>query len=131
PPIARRDAEDTLPRREAADQTAEDQRRVVAIREAVHHADGALRAAVARIRAERGERQALERRQLARGGLDQEPDLPVAGVIAERDRPAVGSTHAALRAEDQVLRPAELARIPAHPRVLREPEDVAARTLEQ
>ena len=47
---------------------------------------------------ERGEGQALEARQLLGGGLHEEPDFPVPGVIAERDGSAVGGAHAALGA---------------------------------
>ena len=43
-------------------------------------------------------------RQLLRGRLHEQPDLPVAGVIAERDRRAVGGADAALGAEHEELR---------------------------
>src|SRR5437660_7542451 len=62
---------------------------VVTIGEAVHHADGALRAAVARIRAVRGEREAFERAQLFGRRLHQQADLRVTGVIAESARMAI------------------------------------------
>ena len=62
---------------------------------------------------EAGERQALERAQLLGGRLHQQADLPVAGVIAEGDRRAVGGADAALGAEDEELWAAELARDPS------------------
>ena len=74
---------------------------------------------------------AAQRAQLLRRGLHEQADLPVAGVIAERDRRAVRRADAALRAEDEELRAAELARVPAHAGVLRQPEEVAAGALEQ
>ena len=48
--------------------------------------------------------------QLLGRGLHQQPDLPVAGVVAERERRAVRLADAALRAEDQDLRAPELRR---------------------
>ena len=47
--------------------------------------------------------------QLLGRRLHQQADLPVAGVIAERDRRAIGGAHAALRAEiKNCLRPSSL-----------------------
>ena len=69
--------------------------------------------------------------QLLGGRLHEQADFPVAGVIPERDGPAVGGADAALGAEHQELRPAQLARVPAHAGVLGQPEDVAARPLDQ
>ena len=79
-------------------------RRVVAVGQAVHHARRALRAAVARVGA-RSRRTARSRSALQLLGrrLHQQADLPVAGVVAERDRRAVGGAQAALGAEDQEL----------------------------
>ena len=55
-----------LPRRQRADQPAQHHRGVVAIGQAVHHAGRALRAAVAGIGAEAGERDAAERTAVPR-----------------------------------------------------------------
>ena len=52
----------------------------------------------------RGERHDARRAQRLGGGAHEQADLPVAGVVAERDRRAVLGAQAALRAEDQELR---------------------------
>ena len=129
--VARGDAEHAPPRGERPGQPPQHHRRVVAVGQAVHHARRALGAPVARVRAEAGERQAAERGQLLGGRLHEQPDLPVSRVVPERDRLAVGGADAALGGEHEELWSAKLARIPAHARVLGEPEDVAARALEQ
>ncbi len=129
--VAGRDAQHPAPRGQRARETPQHDGRVVAVGEAVHHARGALGAAVARIGAEARERQPAQRGDLLRGRLHQQPDLPVPGVIAERHRPAVGGADTALRGEHQVLRPAQLARVPPHARVLGHAEDVAAGALAQ
>ena len=118
-------------RRQRADQPPQDHRGVVAIGQAVHHAGGALRAAVAGIGAEAGEGDAAERLQLVRRRLHEQADFPVAGVIAERDGRAVGVADAAGRAEDQELAAAQFGRLPAHADVLRPAEQVAARRFAQ
>ena len=123
--------EDAPARRERADQAAEHLRRVVPVGQAVHHPDRALRAAVARVGDEAGERQALEAAQLPGRRLHEEAHLPVSGVVAEGDRLTVGRADPALGREDQELRAAELPRVPPHAGVLGPAEHVAARTLEQ
>ena len=77
--------------RQRADQAAEDDGRVVAVGQAVHHAGRALGAAVARV-GDHARRTATtpSRLQLLGRRLHQQADLPVAGVIAQRDRRAVG-----------------------------------------
>src|SRR5262249_35412246 len=103
---------------------------VVTGRQAVHHPDGALRAAIARIRAESREWQALLGGELPPGGLPPQADLPVTGVRRQRVGVTPGGAHPAVRPEHQKLRTVEFARIPTHARVLRETEDIAAWTLE-
>ena len=73
-------------RRQRTNQPAQHHGRIVAIRQAIHHADGALRAAVARIGAEAGERHAAEPSNLLGRRLHEQPDFPMAGVIAQSDR---------------------------------------------
>ncbi len=90
-------------RGQRADQAPEDGGRVVAVGQAVEHARGALRAAVARVGAVAGERHRARRLQLFRRRLHQQADFPVPGVVAQRDRRAVGGADAAVRAEDQEL----------------------------
>ena len=96
--VARRHAQHAAPRRQRPDQPPQHHRRVVAVRQAVEHAGRALRAAVARIGAIAGERHAPRGLQLRGRRLHEQPDFPVAGVIAERDRRAVGCADAAVRA---------------------------------
>ena len=64
-------------------------------------------------------------------GPHQQPDLPVARVVAEREGRAVRLANAALRAEDQELRLPERGGLPAHADVLRPAEDVPARPRQQ
>ena len=103
------------PRRQRADQPAEDHRRVVAIGQAVHHAGGALGSAVARVGAEAGEGHEAERLQFLGRRLDLSSDFPVAGVIAQRDRAAVRRAKPAGGAEDQEFLAAELLRVQPMP----------------
>ena len=86
-------------RRQRADQPAEDDRRVVAVRQAVQHARRALRAAVARVGARRRRTGSPPSRlnSSAAASIEQ-ADLPVPGVVAERDRRAVVGADAAVRA---------------------------------
>ena len=124
--VAGGDAQHALSRRQRPDQTAQHHGRVVAVGQRVHHPGRALRAAVARVGDETGERDHAEILEARGRRLHQQADLPVAGVIAERDRRAVRRADAALRAQDQEFRVAQAARRPAHAGVLREAEDVAA-----
>ena len=112
-------------RGQRADQPAQHDGGVVAIGQAVHHAGRALRAAVARVGDKAGEGDGAQPAELLGRGLHQQADLPVAGVVAERDGAAVGRADAALRAEDQELAAAQLGRVPAHAGVLRQAEDGA------
>ena len=125
--VAGGDPEDAGPPRQRADLAAHHDRGVVAIGQAVHHSRRALGAAVARVGARGRERQARRLADRLGGRAHQQADLPVAGVVAERDRLAVVAAQAALRAEDQVGRARGLARVPAHAGVLGEAEEVAAR----
>src|SRR5690606_4231419 len=66
------------------------------------------------------------------GGLaHQEADLPVTGVIPQSDRLSVLAAETSLRAHDHELRSESGGRVPAHTDVLREPEEVATRLLQQ
>ena len=132
PLVARRDAQHGLPRRQRADEAPQHDGRVVAVRQAVEHAGRALRAAVARIRC-RSPRTARSPAgaQRVRRLLDEEADLPVPRVIAERDGRAVGRAHAARGREHQHLRPPELARGQAHAHVLSPAEEVTAGPADQ
>ena len=62
---------------------------------------------------------------LFRRGLQQQPNFPVAGVVAKCQRRPIGVTYATLRAQDQVLIPQHAPRVEAHADTLRQPKDVA------
>ena len=129
--VAGRDAQHALAPGQRADQPAEDDRRVVAIRQAVHHPGRALRPPVARVGDHPRERHDVQRAQLLGRLADEQADLPVARVIAQRDRLAVRGPQAALRAQDQVGIAGDLARRPAHAGVLGQAEEVARRPVPQ
>src|SRR5581483_2266760 len=112
--------------RVAAHQPAHHLRRVVAVRQAVVHPGGALCPAVARVGDRAGEWHAPQPGKLLRGRLHEQPDLPVPGVEAERDRRAVLGPQPAVGAEDEELLAAEPVGVPAHADVLRPAEQVAA-----
>ena len=88
---------------------------VVAVGQGVEHARSALRAAVAGVGAIGGERHGAEGFQFLGRRLHQQPDFPVSGVIAERDRRAVRRADAAVRAEDQEFLAAQRRRVPPMP----------------
>ena len=89
--------------RQRTGQPAKNNRGVIAIRQAVEHPGRSLRASIARIGAKAGKGNGLQPAKFFRRRLDQQSDLPMAGVIAERDRLAVRRAHSALRAENEKL----------------------------
>ena len=123
--------EDAAPRGERSNQPAEDGRRVVPVGEAVEHRRRALRTAIAGVRAGGGEWNRASPFEFVRRGLHEEADFPVPGVVAERDRRAVGRANAAVRRQDEELIAADGGRLPAHAGVLRPPEDIAGGTRPQ
>ena len=131
PLVAGGHAHHRLARGQRAHEAPQDDGGVVAVGQAVEHAGRALRASVAGIGAERGERNAAEPADLLRGGLDEEADLPVPGVIAERERRAVRIADAAEGAEHEHLGAPQVGGRPAHSDVLRPAEDVAAGTVDE
>ena len=104
-----------------------DDGRIVPVGQAVEHAGRALRSPVARVAAIDREREGSRGAQRFGGAAHEQAELPVAGVIAERDRLALLRAQAAQRADDHILRSAERVGAPAHPGVLGQAEDVAAR----
>ena len=126
PFVAGGDAEHAAPRGQRADQPAQHDRGVVPVGEAVEHAGGAVGAAVARIADVAGKGHGAGRRHRAGGFFHEQADLPVSGVVTERDWRAVGGADAALGTEDEKLFTAEQGGIPAHAGVLRQPKEVAA-----
>ena len=129
--VAGADADHAPAVRQAAHEPAQHECRVVAVGQRVEHAGRALRPAVARVRDVCGERQPAEAVELHRGLANEQSDLPVAGVVAERDGRAVVGANAAERREEQELVASDLRRLPAHAGVLREAEHVAGRALLQ
>ena len=120
-----------LARGQRADLPAEDGGRVVAIGQGIVHARSALGPSVARVGAVGGERHGAHRRQLFRRRLHQQSDLPVTGVIAQRDRRTVGPADAAVGAQDEDFLAAHALQIPAHAGVHGPAEEVARGPLEQ
>ena len=88
--VAGRDPHDARPARQRPDQAAHRDRRVVAVGQAVEHPGRSLRAPVAGIAAVGRERDDALLAQRLGCGPHEQADLPVAGVVAERDRRAVG-----------------------------------------
>ena len=111
--VARADRDDAAPRRQAADEPAEDERGVVAVRERVEHPGRSLRSPVARVGDVRRERQGAEPVELLRRLPHEQADLPVAGVVAERHRRPVVRAQAPLRGEDQERVARRLRRAPS------------------
>ena len=129
--VAGGDAEQAAAVGQRAHQPAHRHRRVVAVRQAVEHAGGALGAPVAGVRAHHRERQAALLGQRLGRRAHQLVDLPMTGMQAQRHRAAVGGAQAALGAEDQVRIAPDLAGAPAHAGVLGHAEQVAAGRLAQ
>ena len=125
PLVAGGDPEDSLAARQRPNQAPENDGRVIAIRQAVHHPGGPLGTAVAGVGNHAGKRDDVEPPQLLGGFFDQEADLPVAGVIAQSDRLAIGPAQAPLSAQNQVWVARDLGCGPAHARVLGQAEEIA------
>ena len=112
--------------RQGADQSTEYDRSIVAVRQAVHHAHRSLRTSVTGIAAVARKGNATAGTNLLSPRLHQQPDFPVTGVVAKSHRATVRSTHATQGAKNEKFLSAQLARLPAHPRVLRPAEKMAA-----
>ena len=111
----------------------QDDRGVVAVRQAVEHARRALRSSVARIGAVAGKRDARRRAQLLRPPRSQQSDFPVARCDS-RGRAGVPSRRAdaAVRARGSgTSGRRSSAGLPAHADVLRPAEEVAARPMQE
>ena len=104
---------------------------VVAARQAVEHAGGALRAAVAGVGAIGREGDGAQRLELPRSRFHHQADLPVPGVIAQRDGRARAVADTAMRAENQDFLAAQRARVPSHAGILAPSEQVAGWAREQ
>ena len=124
--VAGGDAEHAAPRGQGADQPAQDHGGVVAVGQTVEHAVGAIGAPVAGIADVAGEGNGLGRGEHAGRLLHQQADLPVPGVVTERDRCAVRCTDAALGAQNEKLFAQHRGRRPTHAGVLGPAEEIAA-----
>ncbi len=129
--VAGGDAQDAGAGGQRADEAAEDGGGVVAIGQRIEHAGGALGAAVAGVGAVGGEGDGAVGLELFGGGVHEQADFPVAGVVAESDGRAVGGADSAMGAEDEELLTAERGRVPAHAGVLAQAEEVAGRAVEE
>ncbi len=98
----------------------------MAVREAINHAVSALGAAIARVGTKAREGNGLQSAKFVRRRMDQQADLPVAGMIAQRDGTPIGRAKSALRAENQKVFASDFSRIPSHASILRKPKKIAA-----
>ena len=131
PLVAGRYAEHAFTRRQGSHQTSQHHRRIVAKRQGVHHARGALGAAIAGIGASPCKRNPMQRLQLTRGLGNQKAHFPMSGVKPERDRPTVLRAQTAMCAENQKLRIEQPRRIPTHSRILAQAEEISRRLFQQ
>lgn len=104
---------------------------VIAKRKAIEHAGCSLCATVARNRTEARERNCFQPTKFFGGGLNKQTDLPMTGVIGERDGFAIGRAASALGAKDEKLFAPDFGGIPAHACVLRHAEQIATGTVQQ
>ena len=113
------------------DQPPKNDRRIIAIRQAVEHPGRSLRAPIARIGAKPANGMDFNLSKFLRRRLHEQTDFPMPRVITQRNRLPIRRAHAALRAQNQKLFAAQLRRIPAHPGILRHPENIAAGTFQK
>ena len=106
--------------------SAEDLGGVVPVWEGVHHAGGALCAAVAGVGAEGGEREAVQAVEFACCGFDHRGEFEVSGVETEGYRGAVFFSESAGGCEDDELLTHQFGGIPPHTGVLGHAEVVTA-----
>ena len=118
PFVAGGDAQHALATGQRAGQPAEDGRGIVAVRQTVKHPRGALRATITGVRAEGSEGNRAKGSQPLRSGLHEEADFPVAGVIAQGQRAAVGQPDPSLGGKNEKLPVGCAVGGPAHPRIL-------------
>ena len=129
--VASGHAEHPHPLRKGSYQTAEDDGRVIAKRQAIEHAHRALGAAITGIGNRGGKGQRLALAKGFSGGPREEANLPVPGVVTQRDGATVFSSNAALGTEDEELLAAQFGRVPSHARILGHAEEVPAGGLAQ
>ena len=130
--VAGGDADDAAARGQRADQAAEDARRRRCGRAGNRTSRWCPGCGRRRGRCNRPAKgTAPSALQFLGGGVHQQADFPVAGVVAERDGRAVGGANAAVGAEDEELLAAERGGVPAHAGVLAPAEEIAGGPLEQ
>ncbi len=125
PLVARRNSEHSRARRQRSHQAAKHNRSIVAIRQRIQHSRSSLRPAVTGIGACSRKRHGVERFQLTRSLGNQQANLPVSRVESKRDRTPIRTAKPAMRAQNQNLRPQQARRIPSHPRILRQAEEIS------
>ena len=101
--IASGDAQHAFARRQGTNESAQDGRGIVAIGEAVHHADCALGAPIAGIADETSKGNHIVFLEFPGGGLGEQTYFVMSGVIAQRDGRAIFGADAALGAEDEIF----------------------------
>ena len=124
-------AEHPDPLRQGSDQPAEDNGRVIAIRQAIEHAHRALGATITGIGYTGSERQRLAVSKRLSRRPREETNLPMARVVAQRDGATIFGPDSALGAEDEELLAAQFGRVPSHARILSHAEEVPAGSLAQ
>jgi hypothetical protein len=101
--IAGRDTHHAFPGGQRTDEPAENHCRIVTIRQGIEHAGSPLAPAVTGVGTVAGKRDRAQRFQLPSRRFHEQADFPMAAVVAERDRLAVGGTQAAVRGKQQDL----------------------------
>ena len=124
-------AEHPDPLRQGSDQPAEDNGRVIAIRQAIEHAHRSLGATITGIGNIGSEGQRLALAEGFGGGPREETDFPVTRVVAQCNGATVFGPNSALGAEDEELLATQFGRVPSHARILGHAEEVPAGGLAQ
>src|SRR4030095_5681414 len=91
------------------------------------HSGRALRSAITRVAAKCRERNCPARAERSGGFIDELSDLPVAGVISQREWATVCVAPSTSCAHDDVFGSTQCRRAPPHPNVLRQAEKIPAR----
>ena len=127
PLVASRHPQHPAPERQRANQPPQHHRRIIPVRQRIKHPVRPLSPAVARVAHRPRKRHLPHPAQLPRRRLHQQADFPMPRMIPQRHGPPVRRPQPALRAQDQKLRPVCQRRLPAHPDILRKPENIPAR----
>ena len=129
--IAGGNADDAFAGRQRTDETTQHDGGIVAKRQRIQHAGGALRAAIAGISASAGKGNGAHAFQLARCFRHQQSHFPVSRVEAECDGFTVCGAQATVRAEDEKLGIEKSCRVPTHAGTLGQTEEISRGLCEQ